>query len=427
MGSTKKPNPDSEMESTEEEEQVDTVEKIGAPFAFEAKQDGMASLPPAVRRKINALKNLQLTVTNLDAQFYTEVHALEVKYMRLYYPYLDKRAEIVTGRYEPTDEECKWEGETEEESAITEESEQTNNVEKKTESDKKDEDVKGVPGFWLTIFKNVSMLADMVQEHDEPILECLEDIKVIMLEKDPMGFVLEFHFGINEYFTNSVLTKEYNMKCQPDHDHPFDFEGPEIFKCIGCSITWCKDKNVTVKTIKKKQKHKSRGSVRTVAKTVPTDSFFNFFNPPEYPTGEVADDIQNLLTSDFEIGHYLRERVVPFAVLLYTGEGLDEEEDFEEEEEEEDECSSEEESSEEETAAKKGNAGARRRGGAGGGGGGRAGGRGPRHPSTNDESNEDEAKDARGGRKGGNRASAGKGAKASSQQTPQNPAECKQQ
>lgn len=44
---------------------------------------------------------------------------------------------------------------------------------------------------------------------------------------------------------------------------------------------WCKDKNVTVKTVKKRQKHKSRGSVRTVVKTVPTDSFFNFFNPPE--------------------------------------------------------------------------------------------------------------------------------------------------
>lgn len=44
---------------------------------------------------------------------------------------------------------------------------------------KKDEDVKGIPGFWLTIFKNVSMLSDMVQEHDEPILECLEDIKGI--------------------------------------------------------------------------------------------------------------------------------------------------------------------------------------------------------------------------------------------------------
>lgn len=48
-----------------------------------------------------------------------------------------------------------------------------------------------------------------------------------------------------------------------------------------CTIAWTKGKNVTLKTIKKKQKHKGRGTVRTVTKTVPNDSFFNFFTPPE--------------------------------------------------------------------------------------------------------------------------------------------------
>lgn len=48
-----------------------------------------------------------------------------------------------------------------------------------------------------------------------------------------------------------------------------------------CTIDWTKGKNVTLKTIKKKQKHKGRGTVRTVTKTVPNDSFFNFFSPPE--------------------------------------------------------------------------------------------------------------------------------------------------
>lgn len=52
-------------------------------------------------------------------------------------------------------------------------------------------------------------------------------------------------------------------------------------KCLqGCVIDWKKGKNVTIKTIKKNQKHKSRGSMRTVTKTVQNDSFFNFFNPP---------------------------------------------------------------------------------------------------------------------------------------------------
>lgn len=94
------------------------------------------------------------------------------------------------------------------------------------------------------------------------------------------GFILEFHFGPNEYFTNTVLTKEYFLKCVPDADEPFTFEGPELYKCKGCTIDWQKGKNVTVKTVTKKQKHKSRGSVRTVTKTVQNDSFFNFFSPP---------------------------------------------------------------------------------------------------------------------------------------------------
>lgn len=46
-----------------------------------------------------------------------------------------------------------------------------------------------------------------------------------------------------------------------------------------CTIDWKKGKNVTVKTIKKKQKHKGRGTVRTITKQVPNDSFFNFFSP----------------------------------------------------------------------------------------------------------------------------------------------------
>lgn len=40
-----------------------------------------------------------------------------------------------------------------------------------------------------------------------------------------------------------------------------------------------------------------------------------------------------MLTADFEVGHYIRERVVSRAVLLYTGEGLDEDDDDDYEEE----------------------------------------------------------------------------------------------
>ena len=47
--------------------------------------------------------------------------------------------------------------------------------------------------------------------------------------------------------------------------------------------------------------------------------------------------LQALLTADFEIGHYIRERIVPRAVLFFTGEALEDESDVEEEESDEDE------------------------------------------------------------------------------------------
>ena len=46
------------------------------------------------------------------------------------------------------------------------------------------------------------------QDNDEPLLELLQDIKITFSEKDPMGFTLNFHFAKNDFFTNSVLTKQ---------------------------------------------------------------------------------------------------------------------------------------------------------------------------------------------------------------------------
>ncbi|KAG8040323.1 hypothetical protein G9C98_000894 [Cotesia typhae] len=241
------------------------------------------NLPAPVKRRVKALKQLQLAQVKIEAKFYEDVHVLECKYNKMCAELHDKRSNIVSGIYEPTDEESVWETDNEE---------------------------------------------------DDIANDIKEKVKI------EEGFILEFHFEPNEYFSNSVLTKEYLMKCAPEKNDPFSFEGPEIHKSKGCTIDWKKGKNVTVKTIKKNQKHKSRGHVRTVTKTVQNDSFFNFFTPPVVPDDTEVDldeDMKALLTSDFEIGHYIRERLVPRAVLYYTGEGLEDEgDDYEEDEDDED-------------------------------------------------------------------------------------------
>jgi len=321
--------------------------------ALQGKLDSMAgsmsgyiqSLPAPVKRRLKALKKIQMETTKIEAKFYEEVHKLECKYHQLYTPLYDKRALITRGEYEPKDDECDWPSD-DEESELAEDVKDKVKVEddkkEKAEGEKesKDDDdkpAKGVPEFWLTIFKNIEMIQDMIQDHDEPALAALTDVKVTFSDGEgdtPMGFKLHFMFGPNDYFTDTELTKEYEMKCAPNEQDPFGFDGPEITRCKGCPIHWKPNKNLTVKTVKKKQKHKSKGNVRTVTKQVKEDSFFNFFDPPplpEDPEAEVDVETQELLTSDFEIGHYIRERVIPRAVLFFTGEAL-EEEDFDEEE-----------------------------------------------------------------------------------------------
>jgi len=283
-----------------------------------------------------------------------EVNQLELKYAPKYTALFEKRKEVISAIREPNDEECDWPSDEEEDDEekddgdkLAPESQQADLKEKANIEEPKEEEgagdseakepVKGIPSFWLTIFKNVEMLSDMVQEHDEPILAHLQDIQVKIHDADPVGFSLDFMFEPNEYFTETVLTKRYEMRYEPDPEDPFAFEGPEIIKCSGCTITWNKGKNVTVKQIKKKQKHKGRGLTRTVTKQVQADSFFNFFNPPTVKEGsesEQDEDNEALLGADFEIGHFIRERIVPRAVLFFTGEAIDNDDDYDEEGEE---------------------------------------------------------------------------------------------
>ena len=94
------------------------------------------------------------------------------------------------------------------------------------------------------------------QEHDEAVLSHLTDVKVIY--QDDAGLVsglgraargssarcksllplsqdfnIEFHFSDNEWFTNKVLVKCYQVVCEVDNDTPFEFEGAALTSCKG--------------------------------------------------------------------------------------------------------------------------------------------------------------------------------------------------
>ncbi|CAF0988848.1 unnamed protein product [Adineta ricciae] len=293
----------------------------------------VGSLPAEVVRRVNALRNIQAEHHKIEASFFEEVHALECRYLSKYQPLYEKRLNIIKGAYEPTEEESK---------CAFDEDETDEQAKKDKEAEGKKDEV-GIPEFWLQVFKNSDVLSELIKEQDEEVLKHLIDVRITMKnEANEKGFTIEFEFTPNEYFTNTVLTKFYELRTGPDEHEPLAYEGPEIIKSKGCEIQWNKGKNVTMKMVKKRQKHKNRGTIRVVTKEVQTDSFFNFFTPPtvpEDPDAEMEDsDEMRMLAADFEIGHMLRDSIVPKAVLYYTGEVADEDDgEYDEEGDEDDE------------------------------------------------------------------------------------------
>ncbi|ELK27686.1 Nucleosome assembly protein 1-like 4 [Myotis davidii] len=136
------------------------------------------TLPKAVKRRINALKQLQVKCAHIEAKFYEEVHDLERKYAALYQPLFDKRREFVTGDVEPTDAESEWHSENEEEDKLAGDMKSKVVIAEKEAEAAEEPAPRGIPEFWFTIFRNVDMLSELVQEYDEPILKHLQDIKV---------------------------------------------------------------------------------------------------------------------------------------------------------------------------------------------------------------------------------------------------------
>jgi nucleosome assembly protein 1-like 1 len=85
-----------------------------------------------------------------------------------------------------------------------------------------------------------------------------------------------------------------------------------------------------------------------VRKTVPCESFFNFFNPPKPPEEDDDDtsDIEERLELDYQLGEDIKEKLIPRAIDWFTGEALQyehlddfDEGDFEDEDDDEDEFS----------------------------------------------------------------------------------------
>eukprot|EP00250_Pteridium_aquilinum_P008919 c18306_g2_i2 orf=648-1739(-) len=280
------------------------------------------SLPPNIKKRVVALQEIQKQHDEHEAKFFEERAALVAKYEKLYVPLYDKRNEIVNGIVDvnsPTPE-----------ARETTTAGEGNNTEEK-----------GIPEFWLTAMKTNDVVSEEITKRDEGPLKYLKDIRSFNLEGEK-GFKLEFHFGENPYFKNTLLTKVYHMAEEDD---------PILERAEGTEIEWHPGKNVTQKLLQKKPKKGSKNA-KPVTKVEECESFFNFFDPPKVPEDdedldeETAERLQDLMEQDYDIGSTIKDKIIPHAVSWFTGEALQGDE-FEEAEEDEVEDDDEEEGEEE--------------------------------------------------------------------------------
>ncbi|CAB0006653.1 unnamed protein product, partial [Nesidiocoris tenuis] len=72
-------------------------------------------------------------------------------------------------------------------------------------------------------------------------------------------------------------------------------------------------------------------SNRIIAKPVRIKTFFNFFSPPvlpDDPTIELKPEYVASVTSDYEIGLYFREEIIPNAYMFFTGQMIEKDDNF---------------------------------------------------------------------------------------------------
>ncbi|XP_053946199.1 nucleosome assembly protein 1-like 1 [Anastrepha ludens] len=259
---------------------MESIKMRNGPKNPVAKQNSVSSAKKTVVKKltedenkaISELKKLYLETIKLDVELQKEIYNMEKSFEA-------KHNEIFEKRYKILDD-----------------------FRRKTHGVSSSES--NMSNFWLRVLK--ASYTEFISKKDEEILMYLTDIRAKLCNEPIVKFVIEFHFEPNEFFSNRILTKTYFLNCLPDVDDPLSYDGAEIYKCEGCKIDWKQSNS---------EKDKKAYS-----------SFFDFFNPPTLPD-DTEDpnycDINAILQNDFELGFYLKERVIPKAVMFFTGEIAD--------------------------------------------------------------------------------------------------------
>lgn len=257
---------------------------------------------PNLQRRINTLLNNQAEYFRLRVNFHRQLKDVQDVYHSQFEEILQRRRTIIDGLDQPTEaeKEIHW---------------PMNSISEGFH----------LEHFWLVVLKNLDSIAYPIQPRDELCLKYLTDIRCIL---DPSNaFRLEFHFSsMNPFFDQSILTKCYSIRLELDEENPYrSYDGPEVDRCEGCVIRWKTGQNLTIRKRNKRVRDKTTGQIRFIQVEESIRSFFDFFSPPVIPPAgidQMADDEQMQLEADIEFALVLKQRVLPRAILCFTGEAF---------------------------------------------------------------------------------------------------------
>lgn len=278
------------------------------------------SLSSSERAVVLKLKQLQEEHAALSGLFEAAVLRLKLEYEKKYKPLYQKRLEALTPP--PAEEQA---------------------------ADKPPSGTPGLPCFWLRALKANRLLADIIEDQDEEPLSYLRNIECEWVHPSvdvgssppvkaeagggaphPESFRLVFTFTENPYFEPLTLVKEYRLSTVPGG------RGAELTSTKSTQIQWRPEKDVTKRTVIRKQRNRKTKQTRTVAETVDANSFFNLFVDHEVPSDDKleqmeekeVEELQMVVEADYDIGITIRDKIIPRAVDWFLGQ-VDDDSDFE--------------------------------------------------------------------------------------------------
>jgi nucleosome assembly protein 1-like 1 len=303
-----------EDDDDDDEEDEDDEDEDFDPAAMN--NEFLALLPPCVLPRIDKLKVLNNKRDEIMEEYRVERAKLEIKYAEKMQPLYDERKGVVNGEYDTDimNELLPKEGEGK---FLT-----TDNPDPAPHL--QGVQVNGIPQFWACAMGHVDVIAELVTESDVDCLEHLTDITCTDFP-DGLGFELNFHFAPNDFFTNTILSKRYEVPNLLTEDEPIlkNITGTEIQWKIGQSLTY---REVTKK--QRKKGGKAAGQVRSITKRERTESFFHFFTPVKMPAfsdvldEDEADAIEDAFDHDYDVAQAFRSHLIKKAVLWFTGEAM---------------------------------------------------------------------------------------------------------